>query len=103
MTKEYSNAEIQSKSVNTLEEDIKKYSRFHLFLPCTMHLVMHLHLQAFKVLQKMAKYYSVQFSSVQFSCSVVSESLQPHEPQHSRPPCPSPTPGVHPNPCPSSQ
>ena len=39
------------------------------------------------------------FSSVQFSCSVVSDSLQPHELQHSRPPCPSPTPGVHPNPC----
>ena len=41
--------------------------------------------------------------SVQFSCSVVSESLQPHEPQHARNPCPSPTPRVHPNPCPSSQ
>ena len=39
----------------------------------------------------------------QFSCSVVSNSLQPHEPQHTRPPCPSPTPGVHPNPCPPSQ
>ena len=32
---------------------------------------------------------------VQFSCSVVSNSLQPHESQHARPPCPSPTPGVH--------
>ena len=32
--------------------------------------------------------------SVQFSCSVVSDSLQPHESQHARPPCPSPTPGV---------
>ena len=41
------------------------------------------------------------FPSVQFSCSVVSDSLQPHEPQHVRPPCPSTTPGVHPNPCPS--
>ena len=39
---------------------------------------------------------------VQFSCSVVSHSLRPHEPQNSRPPCPSPTPGVHPNPCPLS-
>ena len=34
-------------------------------------------------------------SSVQFSCSVVSNFLQPHELQHSRPPCLSPTPGVH--------
>ena len=42
-------------------------------------------------------------SSVQFSHSVVSDSLRPHESQHTRPPCPSPTPGVHPNSCPSSQ
>ena len=42
-------------------------------------------------------------SSVQFSCSVVSDSLRPHEQQHARPPCPSPTPGVHPNPCPLSR
>ena len=41
--------------------------------------------------------------SVQFSCSFVSDSLQPHEPQHSRPPCSSQTPGVHSNSCPSSQ
>ena len=34
-------------------------------------------------------------SSVQFSCSVVSDSLRPHERQHAKPPCPSPTPGVH--------
>ena len=33
----------------------------------------------------------------------MSDSLQPHELQHTRPPCPSPTPGVHPNPCPSSR
>ena len=38
--------------------------------------------------------------SVQFSRSVVSDSLRPHESKHSRPPCPSPAPGVHPNPCP---
>ena len=38
----------------------------------------------------------------QFSQSVVSDSLRPHEPQHARPPCPSATPGVHPNPCPLS-
>ena len=42
------------------------------------------------------------FSSVQFSHSVVSDSLWPHESQHARPPCPSPTPGVYPNPCPLS-
>ena len=43
------------------------------------------------------------FSSVQFNHSVVSNSLRPHEPQHARPPCPSPTPGVYPNPCPLSR
>ena len=42
-------------------------------------------------------------SSVQFHRSVVSDSLRPHEPQHTRPPCPSLTPGVHPNPWPSSR
>ena len=42
-------------------------------------------------------------SSVQFSCSIMSYSLWLHELQHARPPCPSPTPGVYPNPCPLSQ
>ena len=44
----------------------------------------------------------IQFSSVQFNHSVMSDSLRPHKLQHARPPCPSPTPGVYPNPCPSS-
>ena len=42
------------------------------------------------------------FNSVQFSCSVVSDSLWPHGPQHARPPCPSPTPGVYLNSSPLS-
>ena len=41
--------------------------------------------------------------SIQFSCSVMSDSLWPHELQHARPSCPSPTPRVHPNPCPLSR
>ena len=45
----------------------------------------------------------VQFSSVQFSHSVVSDSLWPHELEHSKSPCPSPAPGVHSNSCPSSR
>ena len=44
-----------------------------------------------------------QFSSVQFSHSVVSDSLWPHELQHAKPPCPSPTAGVYPDLCPLSQ
>ena len=41
-------------------------------------------------------------SSVQFSCSVLSDPLRRHGPQHTRPPCPSPTPGIYPNSCPLS-
>ena len=47
--------------------------------------------------------YILLFSSVQFSHSVMSDSLRPHELQHTRPPCPSPTPGVHSDSRPSSQ
>ena len=43
------------------------------------------------------------FSSVQFSHSVMFDSLQPREPQHARPPCPAPTPGVYPALCPLSR
>ena len=45
----------------------------------------------------------VRISSAQFSRSVVSDSLRPHELQHSRPPCPSSAPGVHSNSCPLSR
>ena len=48
-------------------------------------------------------HYILKCTSVQFSRSVVSDSLWPHELQHAWPPCPSPTPRVYPNPCPSSQ
>ena len=45
----------------------------------------------------------LKLESVQFSCSIVSDCLQPHESQHARPPCPSPTPGVHSYSCPLSR
>ena len=48
-------------------------------------------------------YFILEFSSVQFSHLVMSSSLQPHGLQHSRPPCPSPTPRAHSNSCPLSQ
>ena len=44
----------------------------------------------------------MELSSVQFSCSVMSDSLHPCVSQHARPPCPSPGPGVYPNSCPLS-
>ena len=47
--------------------------------------------------------YHTLVSSVHFSCSVVSDSFRPHESQHARTPCLSPTPGVHSDSCPSSQ
>ena len=47
--------------------------------------------------------FAYQFSSVQFSCSVVSNSSRPHELQHARPPCPSPTPGAYSDSHPSSR
>ena len=47
-------------------------------------------------------FWGIQFSSVQFSRSVVSSSLRAHEPQHARPPCPSPIPRTRSNSCPSS-
>ena len=43
------------------------------------------------------------FSSVQFSCTVVSDTLRPHESQHARPPCPTPSPGDHSDSRPSSR
>ena len=48
------------------------------------------------------KFFKKYFTSVQISCSVMSNSLRHHELQHARPPCPSPTPGVHSDSCPSS-
>ena len=51
---------------------------------------------------KMTNWERAYISSVQFSCSVVSDSLWHHESQHPRPPCPSPTSRVHPNPHPLS-
>ena len=54
-------------------------------------------------LAKPVWYQHVQFSSVHLSHSVMSDSLQPHESQHTRPPHPLPTPGVYTNSCPSSR
>ena len=57
----------------------------------------------FNMLSSFVIAFLLRSSSVQFSHSVVSDSLRPHESQHTRPPCPSPTPGVYSNLCPSSQ
>ena len=54
-------------------------------------------------IQKIKIMASGPFNSVQFGRSVMSDSLRPHESQHARPPCPSPTPRVHSDSHPSSQ
>ena len=54
-------------------------------------------------IEEIAFHFSVFNDSVQFSRSVMSDSLWPHESQHARPPCLSPTPRVYSNPCPSSR
>ena len=54
------------------------------------------------VIKARMKHQSESVSSVHFSCSVVSDSLQTHEPEQARPPCLSPTPRVYPNSCPLS-
>ena len=74
----------------------KQHHMKELYSMCGQH---GLWIQSFKVL----RFGVVQFSSVHFSRSFVSDSLQPHESQHARPPCPSPTPGVYSNSCPLSQ
>ena len=82
-----------------MEKNLKKniyaiiYIHTHTY-PYTRHFTVHL---------KLTHHWKSTLSSVQFSHSVVSKSLQPHRLQHTRPPCPSPTPGVHPNSCPLSQ
>ena len=60
-------------------------------------------LKKLEIILSSLKSVNTTFSSVQFSRSVVSDSLRPHESQHARPPCPSPTPGVHSDSHPSSQ
>ena len=83
-----------------IQTGISFYSRYTFLLfpqpqdfehPCSFYSPLGLHFPLFD------------FSSVQYSHSVVSNFLWPHKSQHARPPCPSPTPGVHSNSCPPSQ
>ena len=76
------------------------------FIPSSNAIVIHedFYLFSFVCLTKLnAMCKEIQFSSVQFSHSVMSDSLRPHESQHARPPCLSPAPGVYSNSCPLSR
>ena len=66
----------------------------NIFSPSTWLLVTYSHLQQ-GLESNDEQSHLVNLTSVQFSRSVVSDSLRPHESQHARPPCPSPAPGVH--------
>ena len=57
------------------------------------------HPQGHSIVKILKQFHKRYFSSVQFIRSVVSDSLQPHKPQHATSPCPSPTPRIHPNSC----
>ena len=69
---------------------------------CDKELISKIYKELFKIIGKSERN-QLKTGSVQLSHSVVSDSLRPHESQHARPPCPSPTPGVHSDSCPSSQ
>ena len=72
-------------------------------LPTKVCLVKSCGYEVIDLLSLLSRNSQTQFSSVQFCRSVVSDSLRPHESQHARPPCPSPTPGVHSDSHPLSQ
>ena len=88
--------------------DKQKLREFSTTKPALQQMLRDLHSQE---IQEKKKIYKIKpetikkmsISSVQFSRSVVSDSLRPHESQHARPPCPSPTLRVYSNSCPSSQ
>ena len=88
---------------------ISLYIPFVLFPPLLLLLYVLCHIFYWLVVSSLLtcksnfNFLKIQFSSVQFSRSVVSDSLPLHESQHARPPCPSPTPGVHSNSCPLSR
>ena len=81
------------KSINVMHHINKLKDKNHMIVS----------IDAEKAFEKIKHPFMIQFSSFQFSHSVVSDSLRPHESQHARPPCPSPTPRVHSDSHPSSQ
>ena len=83
-----------------LKEIIPEYSLEGLMLKLKLQYFGHL-MWSTDWLEKTLMLGKIDITGVKFSCSAVSDCLQPHEPQDARPPCPSPTARVYPNPCPS--
>ena len=90
----------KSKNMNLKKLTTKNFAFILLFLKLRI-LFLVLNFNIISVFRDVCVYNGA--ASVQFSHSVVSDSFRPHESQHVRPRCPSPTPGVHPDSCPSSQ
>ena len=86
-----------TKAIFFLNSELKNSNLFLANTTCCLSHKLYLHLSIASFMCEIYKY-----SSVQFSHSVMSDSLWSHELQHTRPPCPSPTPRVHPNSYPSS-
>ena len=89
------------KEERQIREDHNTYIKVFSLTKCLLDL--HHSMEHYFLKSLYSHYSNIQFNSVQFSCSVVSDSLWPHELQHARPSCSSPTSGVHSNSCPSSQ
>ena len=84
-------------------DEVSSFVRLN-FGPCDLDMYIHTVCQTTSIFEVMRPPIVLLWLTwVQFSCSVVSDSLQPHELQHTRPPCPSPTPRVYSNSCPSSR
>ena len=88
---------------SNLSQNAIRFALFSCFWTWPNYFEVPLDERIFKIIQKRGIKGMLIVYSVQFSHLVVSNSLWPCEPQHTRPPCPSPTLRVHPNPCPSSR
>ena len=89
----------------TFSQSLLKLTSIESVMPSNHLILCHLLLllpSIFARLRVFSNELALRISSVHFSHSVVSDSLRPHELQHARPPCPSPTPRVHSDSCPSS-
>ena len=87
----------------TCLSDWNELNHWHLGVPKSFHCWAGSPAEQIQKVESNVLLWFIKSDSVQFSRSVMSDSLRPHEPQHARPPYPSPTPGVYPNPCPLSQ
>ena len=92
-----------SHKVHLMKKSLKKIKKEIVIRNLRIYSVSSFHLYHTAKCYVFTMVYIILLSSAQFNRSVMSNSLWPHELQHARPPCPSPTPGIHPNSYPLSQ